>query len=117
MKVLLNHSYLLLISSCILAAFAQLSIKAGASTLTGWQDLLNPKILLGIALYALGMLLWIFALARSDLHVAYAFTALTFILVISGSSIFLGEKINLQSYIGVILITAGFIVISLAGQK
>lgn len=117
MKILLSHSYLLLISSCILAACAQILLKMGASTLGSWQDMLSPKILAGLALYALGMLLWILALARNDLHIAYAFTALTFILVISGSAIFLGENLRLSSYIGMALIAAGFMIISLAGRK
>lgn len=117
MKILLSHSYLLLICSCVLAACAQLLLKVGASTLGSWHDMLNIKILLGLTLYALGMILWIIALAKNDLHLAYGFTSLTFILVISGSAIFLGENLRPESYIGLALIIAGFIVTSLTGQK
>lgn len=73
---------------------------------------LNPLALLGIFLYALGVLFWVYALSKLELSYAYPFLALTYVLVALSSTIFLHEHISMIRWIGIITICFGVILIS-----
>lgn len=115
MKILLHHPYLLLVVGCVLAASGQIFLKNGATAASQWQDFINFRLLAGLLLYAIGTALWIIALTKIDLHIAYAFTALTFLMVYLGSIFILGEHIGIQSSIGAMLIAGGFFLIAASG--
>lgn len=98
------YFYLSLSSFC--AALGQVFLKRGANII--------PSIYLGIgmALYAVGFLLWIYCLSKTSLTIVYSFTLLTFILVFFMANIFFNEKISILSLAGISLVVLGFILIT-----
>jgi drug/metabolite transporter (DMT)-like permease len=102
----------LLIGSC-LAAVGQLCLKAGATGAVRLTDFLNARLAIGLSAYAVGTLVWIWALSRVPLSVAYAFTALTFVLVFLGSNQILGERMSLTTILGLLAILLGFLLVAL----
>jgi small multidrug resistance pump len=104
-------SYAVLLIAAICAAAGQIFFKLGASNRTTLLAFFNPQIAGGGLLYFLGAVLWIWALSKVPLTVAYPFTILTFVLVYLASIIVVGERPAPAAILGVALVLAGLTVI------
>ena len=72
----------------------------------------NPTFLIGSFLYLLATLIWFYLLARFELSFIYPFFSLTLVVLVLGSSYFLGETISFQRWIAVVLISCGVFLIT-----
>ncbi len=72
----------------------------------------SPLVFIGLVLYGLSTIIWLFALSKTQLNYAYPFTALTFILVMLASWLIFSEPLPLNRIIGVVVICAGVIIAS-----
>ena len=99
----------LVILATFVGAFGPILLKkASAKRLSKLSSLMtNYPLFGGVALYAIGTLLFIPALKGGDLSVLYPFVALAYIWVSLLSVKFLGEKMNLLKWFGIILIIIG----------
>ena len=80
-----------------------------------WLAATNWQVLGGLALYALGAILWLLVLARSDVSFAYPFVALGFIITMVLGWAILGESLGAARLIGTLLIVAGVSLVSSSG--
>lgn len=116
-----------LLLTCVACGVAgQLCLKIGASRLIGLsvdlagvtelmrRVLMTPLLLIGLAMYGIGAVLWLLALSRAPLSYVYSFTALTFVLVMISSWLLLGEPIPLLRVVGILLILGGFLLAATA---
>src|SRR3546814_4142355 len=81
---------LLILASVSLSALAQLALKIGTTAAAGGRSTgiggeigglaQSPMIILGLGLYGIGALLWLFVLGRAPLSLAYPFVGIGFIL-------------------------------------
>jgi len=116
------QSFIIIFSSVFLSAVAQLSFKYGVSNTLVKADshlivnalslLLSPFVLLGLSLYGVGTVLWLFALKQLDLSLAYPFVGMSFIFVLLFSSFFLQEAITLNRVLGTLVIIGGLVILS-----
>ena len=108
----------LVISASIIGAFGPILLKkASAKRLSKLSSLAtNYHLFGGVALYAIGTILFIPALKGGDLSVLYPFVALSYIWVSLLSVRFLGEKMNKFKWIGIALIIIGVSFIGLGSQ-
>ncbi|MFA5240822.1 MAG: EamA family transporter [Sulfuricella sp.] len=107
---------ILILLSVGLSAIAQIAMKAGvsgaatqssASMLGSYVAMLTaPKVLLGLACYGLGALIWLRVLSMMDVSQAYPFVALGFVLTMALGFLMLGETPHPTRLAG-----AGFIMI------
>ena len=99
----------LVILGTLAGAFGPILLKkASAKRLSNIKSLAtNYHLFGGIALYAVGTILFIPALKGGDLSVLYPFVAVTYIWVSLLSVKFLGEKMNKFKWIGIALIIIG----------
>jgi multidrug transporter EmrE-like cation transporter len=109
----------LILVSVSLPALAQISFKlgvAGASshTMAGGSaavvlanSMLTPGVLVGLALYGCGTLLWLTALARVDVSQAYPFVGLGFILTAILGYMFFGEALSVERIAGILVVIGG----------
>ena len=73
----------------------------GATALAKVATMLSsPFVLTGLSCYGIGMVLWLFALRRIDLSLAYPFVAMSFVVVTLMAVIFLGESLPLPRVAG-----------------
>lgn len=100
-------SYGLLLASTVFAAAGQVFFKLGAANRTALIQFFNPQIVGGGALYFMGAILWVAALSRTPLSVAYPFTALTFVFVYLASAVLFHEHPAPGAIVGVVLVLAG----------
>jgi multidrug transporter EmrE-like cation transporter len=108
---------LLILTSVGLSAIAQIAMKAGVSgastnastsVLGSYTAMLTaPKVLLGLACYGLGALIWLRVLSMMDVSQAYPFVALGFVLTMTLGFVLLGESPHLTRLVGAGFILAG----------
>ena len=115
----------LILLSVTLAAIAQVTLKIGVNHVTdasGGELALNAESLkqiattwlvwLGIGIFGLSAVLWIFALSRASLSFAYPFAALGYVLIVTASIVFLDERVPLLGWVGVAFIVIGILLIA-----
>ncbi len=105
---------LLLLTGTLCAAAGQVLFKVGASGREALASFFNLWLFSGLLAYALGTLLWIYALSRVRLTVVYPFTALTFVLVYLFGVVILREPTTAQALVGVAFVLGGLFLISTA---
>jgi drug/metabolite transporter (DMT)-like permease len=113
-----------ILGSVLLGVVGQLVLKAGVSSLgpIGLGDnrlvatlrrvLFQPWIMVGFALYGLGMLFWLVALSQVELGYAYPFISLSYVLILIASWAFFGEEFSAMKLFGVASICLGVFVIA-----
>ena len=112
----MNNVYYCLFVSSVSAAAGQILLKLGANR-GGWSILKAPQFWGGGFCYFLGSALWVYALSKVELSLAYPFTALTFTLVFALSVFVLGEAVSRLELIGILLIISGFLLMFKAGHS
>ena len=116
-----HYGMSLIIGSIILGSTAQLVIKLGMNSLPANLDLFTDFpwtaaswIILGLAGYAVSMLIWMMALANYELSFAYPMLSSSYILVYLGAVFLpqLDETVSLEKTLGILLIVAGVIFVT-----
>lgn len=117
--------FLLIIGSVSLSALAQIALKAGMSSVSvqhstsfeNWFATLgvaavNLQVVAGLALYALGAVVWLLVLAKVDVSFAYPFVGLGFILTMLLGWWWLNEPVGLTRLIGTLMVASGVFLVS-----
>ena len=99
--------------TCFKTGVTRIVIAEGTGVLARALTMLtSPWVLLGLTCYAMGTVLWLFALRRIDLSLAYPFVAMSFVVVTGMAVIVLGEPLTLPKIIGLTLIVSGLCVMT-----
>jgi drug/metabolite transporter (DMT)-like permease len=119
---------LLIVTSVVLTASAQLLLKIGMSHAgiksrlderawgsLGRQVVANPWVVSGLAMYVLGAALWLLVLAKVQLSFAYPFVGLGFIVTMLLGWRLLGDAMSVQRVAGTLLISAGVVLVASGG--
>jgi multidrug transporter EmrE-like cation transporter len=109
----------LVLTGVVLNAVAQLLLKAGARALSGvplqlgnWGVLLeraviNPPILAGLGCYVISVAVWILALTRVDVSVAYPMLSIGYVLNAVAAAALFAEQLSVQRMAGIGVIVVG----------
>lgn len=114
---------LLLLGSVACDVTGQVCFKLGVGHETGddgapsllHKVLHSPWIALGVTVYALEFVLWFAALSRTQLSIAFPFTALGYVGVVLASRHILNERISLRRWVGIGTIVVGVVLVT--GQQ
>lgn len=114
--------FLLILASVCLSALAQLALKIGtgsaaaarANGLGGEMGglLQSPMVFVGLGLYGLGALLWLFVLGRAPLSLAYPFVGIGFILTMLAGVLYLNEGVSAARVAGTLMIALGCVLVA-----
>jgi multidrug transporter EmrE-like cation transporter len=111
-------SFLLILTGVLLNAAAQLLLKAGTTRVghfefsannvfpIGWQLATQPHIIGGLACYVVSVVVWIMALSRVPVSVAYPMLSVGYIVNAFAAWHLFGESLTSQKLLGI-----GFIVV------
>ena len=111
------------IACTLLMATGQIVIKTGLTRIGGlsagrdfWSSIIsfisNPFVILGISLYLISAVTWIWVVSQRPLSYIYPFLALSYVFALVGSKVFLHEDIHPLRWIGVVVIVIGIYLIS-----
>lgn len=113
-----------ILTGVFLNVVAQLLLKVGANRLgefalhwstfpsTMCQIVTNAPILLGLFIYAISVIVWIFVLSRIDVSVAYPTISLGYILNAVAAYYLFGENLSLLRIAGIFVILIGVVMIT-----
>jgi multidrug transporter EmrE-like cation transporter len=117
-------SFGLIAAGVLLNTFAQLLLKAGANSIghfefalsravdIGLKFAVNPYILGGMACYAVSLVVWLMALSRVEVSVAYPMLSVGFALNAVLAWWLLGEPVTLQRIAGIAVIIVGVTIVA-----
>lgn len=118
------NSFLIVFISVSLSAIAQMSFKYGVNSvdlaqssgliLKAWNLFTSPFVIIGLSLYGIGTVLWLFALKQIDLSLAYPFVGMSFVMVFLMGVFILGEPFNINRMIGTMIIIVGILFLARA---
>ncbi len=107
----------------LLSAIAQIILKLGLGQLTLKDGLINfftkallsPGVIIGLAIYGLGALLWLIVLSKEDVSFAFPLVSFAYVIAIFLSALILKEQITLPRIIGSVIIVLGIFTIARFG--
>lgn len=110
-------------ASCLFVVSGHLLIKAGLSAGTAgyvaaplWTRIfhcvMQGEVAAGLAVYFLGSLCWMLAVAQQEISFLYPLSSMNYVLVEIASSIFFGESVSLRRMSGVVLIVLGMVLMN-----
>jgi len=117
-------SALLIAAGVLLNTAAQLLLKAGTNAVGSFAFTLdtalsaalrlacNPYILGGLSCYAISLVVWLMALSRTEVSVAYPMLSIGFALNAAIAWWWLGEAISVQRVVGVSIIIVGVFLVA-----
>ena len=109
----------LILTGVMLNAVAQLFLKAGARAIGGWSPALSNggvlllraaqsvPILTGLACYAVSVAVWILALTRVPVSVAYPMLSVGYVVNALAAWALFAEQLSVQRLAGIAVIIAG----------
>lgn len=117
-------SWALILGAVLLGTMAQLLLKAGTTAVgsfaftganlipVGWQLATQPLILGGIFAYGLSLIVWIMALSRVPVSVAYPLVSIGYVLTAIAAWHFLGESVSVMRIAGIGVIILGVVIVA-----
>ena len=100
--------------AAFIGSIGQLEFKRGADNLQFDIKMLltNHHLILGVAIYAVSTVLYVYALSKGQLSILYPVIATSYIWTLLFSKIFLNEQIELTGWIGLFFIMLGITLIA-----
>jgi multidrug transporter EmrE-like cation transporter len=106
-------SFSFLLAGVLLNASAQLLLKAGTNAMPlGPRLALEPHILGGLACYAVSVVVWIIALSRVPVSVAYPMLSIGYVVNAIAAWQLLGESLSPLRLAGIGVIIAGVFMVA-----
>ncbi len=117
-------SFALILTGVVLNAAAQLLLKAGTSSVgefaftagnvvpVGTRLLSNPFILTGLGCYAVSVVVWIMALSRVDVSLAYPMLSVGYVINAIAAWYLFGEALTAQRMLGITTIVIGVFLVA-----
>lgn len=114
----------LVLIGVLLNAAAQFLLKAGVNSVgvielkfnvlvrSGLQLAVNPYILGGLSCYVVSVVVWLLALSRVQVSIAYPMLSIGYIVTALAAYFFLGETMNPVRWAGVAVIIIGVVLIT-----
>ena len=112
-------NFILILTGVLLNAVAQLLLKAGTNALghlsferqnlltTILRTAFEPHIIGGLTCYVFSVPIWIFALSKVPVSVAYPMLSIGYVVNVAAAWYLLGEVMSLQKILGITVIIIG----------
>ena len=117
-------SFSLILTGVLLNAGAQLLLKAGTNAVghfefsrdnilpVGWQLATEPHIAGGLACYVVSVVVWIMALSRVEVSIAYPMLSIGYVVNALAAWWLFGEAVSLTRLAGIGVIVIGVYIVS-----
>jgi multidrug transporter EmrE-like cation transporter len=115
----------LILASVTFAAIAQVTLKMGMNNVTeanggqlaisgdSFKQILSSGLVwLGLGIFGISAVLWLFALSRTSLSFAYPFAALGYVIIVLASILLLHEHVPPLRWAGVAFIVTGIVLVA-----
>lgn len=119
-----RNTFAMIVAGVLLNAAAQLLLKAGTRVLgvidvragalvnSVWDAATQPYIVGGLACYVLSVAIWIAALSRVEVSVAYPMLSLGYVVNALAAWALFGEALTPAKVVGILVILAGVVILA-----
>ena len=106
-------SFSLILVGVLLNAAAQLLLKAGTNAMPlGLRLAIEPHILAGLACYVVSVVVWIVALSRVPVSIAYPMLSIGYVVNAIAAWYLLGESVSAMRMAGIGIIVVGVFIVA-----
>jgi len=117
-------NWLLILGAVLLGTLGQLLLKAGTNAIgsfaftsanllpVSWQLATQPLIFGGLLVYGFSSIVWIMALSRVEVSIAYPMVSIGYVLTAIAAWQFLGESISAMRIAGIGVIILGVVIVA-----
>jgi multidrug transporter EmrE-like cation transporter len=117
-------SFGLVLLGVLLNAAAQLLLKAGTNAIghfefsaanvlpIGWKVATQPYIVGGLSCYVVSVAIWILALSRVEVSIAYPMLSIGYVVNAAAAYFLFGEAVSVQRLVGIGIIVLGVYVVA-----
>src|SRR4051812_35075858 len=106
-------SFALILFGVLLNATAQLLLKAGTNAMPlGLKLAIEPHILGGLACYAVSVVLWVVALSKVPVSIAYPMLSIGYVVNAIAAWYLLGETVTAMRMVGIGIIVLGVFIVA-----
>jgi len=106
-------SFSLILVGVLLNAAAQLLLKAGTNAMPlGLRLAIEPHILAGLACYVVSVVVWIVALSRVPVSIAYPMLSIGYVVNAIAARYLLGEAVTPMRLVGIGIIVLGVFIVA-----
>jgi multidrug transporter EmrE-like cation transporter len=117
-------SFSLVLTGVLLNAGAQLLLKAGTNTVgifefsrenivpVGWKLVTDPYIATGIGCYVISVVVWIMALSRVEVSIAYPMLSIGYVVNALAAWYLFGEAVTPMRLVGIGIIIVGVFIVA-----
>jgi len=106
-------SFSLILVGVLLNAAAQLLLKAGTNAMPlGLRLALEPHILGGLACYVVSVVVWVVALSRVPVSIAYPMLSIGYVVNAIAAWYLLGESVSAMRMAGIGIIVVGVFIVA-----
>jgi len=117
-------SFGLVLFGVLLNAAAQLLLKAGTNAIghfefstanvlpIGWKVATQPYIVGGLSCYVVSVAIWILALSRVEVSIAYPMLSIGYVVNAAAAYLLFGEAVGVQRLVGIGIIVLGVYVVA-----
>jgi multidrug transporter EmrE-like cation transporter len=117
-------SFALVLFGVLLNAAAQLLLKAGTNAIghfefsaanvlpIGWKVATQPYIVGGLSCYVVSVAIWILALSRVEVSIAYPMLSIGYVVNAVAAYFLFGEAVSVQRLVGIGIIVLGVYVVA-----
>lgn len=117
-------SFTLVMSGVLLNAIAQLLLKAGTNAVgnfafsipniapVGWKLATEPHIIGGIGCYVVSVVVWILALSRVEVSIAYPMLSIGYVVNAIAAWYLFGEAVTPTRLVGIAIIILGVFIVA-----
>lgn len=116
-------SFALVLTGVLLNAAAQLLLKAGTNAVghfefhygnivpVGWKLATEPHILTGMVCYVVSLVVWLMALSRVQVSIAYPMLSIGYVVNAVVAYMWLGEDVGFMRMLGIGVIVLGVVIV------
>ncbi len=117
-------SFTLVMCGVLLNAVAQLLLKAGTNAVgafefssgnilpVGWKLATQPFIVCGLGCYVISVVVWIMALSRVEVSIAYPMLSVGYVLNAAAAWYLFGEAVTVTRMVGIGIIILGVFIVA-----
>jgi|ERR1700674_158991 len=117
-------SFTLILIGVLLNAAAQLLLKAGTNSVgtfvfsrdnivpVGWQLATEPHIIAGMSCYVISVVVWVLALSRVEVSIAYPMLSIGYLLNAIAAWYLFGEALSVTRLVGIGVIILGVFIVA-----
>jgi multidrug transporter EmrE-like cation transporter len=117
-------SFTLIMIGVLFNAAAQLLLKAGTNSVgafafsrenilpVGWQLATEPHIIAGISCYVFSVVVWVLALSRVEVSIAYPMVSIGYLLNAIAAWYLFGEAVSVTRLVGIGVIILGVFIVA-----